>query len=91
MQFNIFKPKKSRTKLEITEKVIVDFLNGSYEKDVFGSELQGIRTIEVSRGNNDVDIIFCKAFQKDNPRIIHKDGLKPFLWSKQLYFCLSER
>jgi DNA polymerase elongation subunit (family B) len=83
MQFNIFKPKKSRTKPEITEKVIVDFLNGSYEKDVFGSELQGIRTIEVSRGNNDVDIIFCKAFQKDNPRITHKDGLKPFLWSKQ--------
>lgn len=84
MQFNIFKPKAQQGLPKITEDSIVDFFSGTYEKDVFdGKELLGIRAIETSRNNNDVDIIFCKAFQGDTPRITHKDGLKPFLWSKQ--------
>ena len=83
MQFNIFKPKSKRTQPTINEQVIVDFLNGSYEKEIFGDEMLGIRSIETSRNNNDVDIIFCKAFQNGTPRVTHKNGLVPFVWSKQ--------
>jgi DNA polymerase elongation subunit (family B) len=83
MKYNILTPKESWVQPKIDEKVIVDFFNGAYEKDIFGKELLGIRAIEVSRKNNDVDIIFCKKFQGDSPRITHKNGLNPFMWSKE--------
>lgn len=82
-KYNIFKNKTKWTKPNINEQIIVDFLNGVYEKDIYGSELLGIRSIEVSRNHNNVDIIFCKAFQQDTPRITEKNALKPFLWAKQ--------
>lgn len=86
-----------RTKLDVTDEMVVGFLNGSYEKDLvladhfYGdiefplrpqSELQGIRVIEASASRTSVDIIFAKAFQKDTPRITHRNGLQPFLWAK---------
>ena len=51
----------------------------------FKGELKGIRSIETSYKNNTVEIIFAKAYrEKYGARIIHKNGLQPFIWSKTL-------
>jgi DNA polymerase elongation subunit (family B) len=83
VRYNILKTKQDRNKPEFDDKNVVDFLNGSYEKDIFGKEMLGIRAIEVSRNHNNVDIFFAKDFQGDTPRFTHKNGLKPFVWSKK--------
>lgn len=103
--FNVFKPKarRKKTKTKINEDLVVDFLNGGYERDAKfngfhmygkseetvdsklfkGKELEGIRAIETSYKSRDIEIIFAKAYRKKfGARIIHKNGLTPFLWSK---------
>lgn len=101
--FNIFKPKEERNKPNLSEKLVVDFLNGAYEKDakfqghhyrmdteekilhkqLSKKELKGIRAIEASYKSRDVEIIFAKTFRKKfGARIVHKNGLNPFVWAK---------
>lgn len=60
--YNIFKatPKEYK-KPQVGDKDVVDFLNGAYEKEIYGSELMGIRAIETSYNHNNVDIVFCKS------------------------------
>jgi DNA polymerase elongation subunit (family B) len=101
--FNIFNEKDKRTKPHLTEKSVLDFLNGAYEKDakfhgyhirmdngekieskyLKRKELKGIRAIHVNYKSRDVEIIFAKSHRKKfGARIVHRNGLKPFVWSK---------
>lgn len=70
-------------KPNISAEAIESFLNGGYEQDIYQKELMGIR--HISLNGRDASIIFTNEETKrtGKAQYIHKDGYKPFIWSKQ--------
>lgn len=79
-QYPILNPTQKGIKQAISDDDVVDFLAGKYEKDIFDYEIKNIRSIEASNRHNDVDIFYHKNGKIAMYR--HKNGLKPFLWTK---------